>query len=479
MPRPSWILAAFVAAAGSDALAQSTATNLVMGAISFPGQRDNYAFNLATSSRFYFDSLTNSSTLTWSLTGPEGAVVTDQAFSGSDAQSVNNPTVTLPAGAYTLTVRSGGGTTGGYGFRLVNLADATLLSPGTVVTNPSTPANQTVLYQFPVTAGDRYYFHQISRTGLPNAWWRLMDPYGNQIFSQGFSDVGTAANPISLTAAGTYTLMIEGYIGDTGVGSYSFSVVPEGNVPPASFTGTPINPGDLVAGILPANTTNSYIFTLANAIRVVFDPLTNSPNLTLTLSGPSGIIVNQRGLNSVGGIYNFGPLNLPAGAYQLNVQGNATNSYQFRMLDLASATPITAGTTVTNALNPASAAALYRFNVATGVRFFFDSLGVNNLPDAYWRLVDPNNTVIFMTGAGNSQGPLTLSNAGTYTLVVDGYFGDPGNGTNIFRVVPITDGLQALTLGNVTGGAIHSPGQRQQYTFTLGSAAQLYFDSLT
>src|SRR5581483_879495 len=121
MPRPSWILAAFVAAAGSDALAQSTATNLVMGAISFPGQRDNYAFNLATSSRFYFDSLTNSSTLTWSLTGPEGAVVTDQAFSGSDAQSVNNPTVTLPAGAYTLTVRSGGGTTGGYGFRLVNL----------------------------------------------------------------------------------------------------------------------------------------------------------------------------------------------------------------------------------------------------------------------------------------------------------------------------------------------------------------------
>lgn len=473
------VLGACLCIVTSAALAQSTATNLVTGIIAVPGQRDNYAFSIGAGSRFYFDSLTNSGTLLWSLTGPEGAVITDRTFSGSDAQSVNDPTVSLPAGSYTLTVRSPGGTTGGYGFRFINVADATLLSSGTVVTNSSIPANQTALYQFQVTAGDRYYFHQISRTGLQNTWWRLMDPYGNQVFSQVFADVGTAANPLSLAAAGTYTLMIEGYIGDSGTGSYSFSVIPEGNVPPTPFAGTPITPGTLIAGILPANTTNSYTFTLAAAARIVFDPQTNSPNLTLSLQGPSGLLVNQRGINSLGGINNFGPLNLPAGNYQLNVQGNATNAYQFRVLDLAAAAPLTPGLPVTNTLSPASATAMYRFNVSSGARFFFDSLAVNNLPNAYWRLVDPNNAVVFFGGVNANQGPLSLTNSGTYSLVIAGYVGDPGSGTNVFNVVPLTDGLQAVTLGSVVSGAIASAGQRQQYTFSLGAPARLYFDALT
>src|SRR5690348_11776523 len=127
-----FVLGACLCLMNSAAPAQSTATNLVSGVIAVPGQRDNYAFSIGAGSRFYFDSLTNSSTLLWSLTGPEGPVITDQAFSSSDAQSVSDPTVSLPAGSYTLTVRSAGGTTGGYGFRFINLADATLLSSGTV-----------------------------------------------------------------------------------------------------------------------------------------------------------------------------------------------------------------------------------------------------------------------------------------------------------------------------------------------------------
>ena len=473
------VLAVLVGGPARQALAQSTATNLVTGVISVAGERDSYTFSLGAGARFYFDSLTNSSTLAWSLTGPEGAVVNGQPFSGSDAQSVSDPTVLLVPGSYTLTVAGPNAATGGYGFRFVNVADATLLSPGTVVTNSGLPANQTALYQFQVAAGDRYYFHQISRTGLVNTWWRLMDPYGNQIFSQSFTDVGSPSSPIPFSAAGTYTLMIEGYISDTGTGSYSFSVVPEGNVPPTPFTGTPVNAGDLISGILPANTTNSYTFTLATATRVIFDPLTNSPGLTLTLQGPSGVLVNQRGLNSVGGIYGFGPLNLPAGNYQLSLRGSQTNAYLFRMLDLASAAAVTPGVAVTNVLSPAAASSLYRFNVASGARFFFDSLAINNLPDATWRLIDPNNAIIFSTSASSSQGPFGFQNSGTYTLLVEGYFGDPGSGTNVFNIVPITDGLQALPLGNVVSGAIAYAGQRQQYTFTLPAAAQLYFDSLT
>ena len=466
----------------STARAQSTATNVVSGVISVPGQRDVYAFNVAATTRFYFDALTNASALQWSLSGPPGAVVANRSFTGSDAQSVNDPTVLLPAGNYTLTIQSSNGTTNGYAFRFVNLADATLLTPGTVVSNALAPANRTDLYQFTAAAGDRYYFHQIARTSLPNTWWRLMDPYGNQIFSQNFTDVGTPAAPVALPAAGVYTLMIEGYISDPGSGGYAFNAVPEGNVPPPPFTGTPMNLGDLIAGNLAANTTNAYTFTLASAARIIFDSQTNSPSLNWTLQGPSGVVVNRSGLNNSGGINGFGPLVLPAGGYQLNVQGNASSPYQFRLLDLAGATPLTPGTPVTNTLSPASADTIYRFTASAGARFYFDNLAVNNLPYAYWRLVDPYDTIVFASYvgyAGSSQGPLTLNNAGTYTLLVEGYYADSGSGTNTFNVVPVTDGLQALTLGSVVTGAVSSPGQRQQYTFTLAAAAQLYFDSLT
>src|SRR5450756_819428 len=97
----------------SAALAQSTATNVVAGLIGAPGQRDTYVFQVATNSRFYFDALTNVPSLQWSLSGPPIAPVVDRSFTASDAQSVGDPTVWLPVGDYTLTVKTEGRTTHG------------------------------------------------------------------------------------------------------------------------------------------------------------------------------------------------------------------------------------------------------------------------------------------------------------------------------------------------------------------------------
>src|SRR5215469_1471896 len=141
---------------------QSTATNVISGMIGYPGQQETYFFNLTADSRYYFDALSNASPLEWSLSGPEGALVTTRPFNSSDGQTISDPTVFLVAGNYTLTVQSSGGTTNGYGFRFVDLADATLLTPGTVVSNGFAPANRTDLYQFNANAGDLYYFHQIT-----------------------------------------------------------------------------------------------------------------------------------------------------------------------------------------------------------------------------------------------------------------------------------------------------------------------------
>jgi hypothetical protein len=169
-----------------------------------------------------------------------------------------------------------------------------------------------------------------------------------------------------------------------------------------------------MTGNLVANTTNSYIFTLANSARVVLDSQTNSPNLTWTLQGPSRMVVNPRGLNSSGGINGFGPLQLPAGSYQLNVIGSDSSPYRFRLLDLASAVPLPLGTPVTNVLSPASVEVLYSFTVPTASNFYFDSLRVDNLPDTYWRLVDSYGTILFANYVSSSQGPVTLTNTETH-----------------------------------------------------------------
>ncbi|PYK98758.1 MAG: hypothetical protein DME19_11285 [Verrucomicrobia bacterium] len=467
-----WLLA-------SKCLAQSTITNIISGVIGVPGERAVYTFSLATDSRFYFDALANVPSLQWSLSGPQGPVVADRSFTGSDAQSIADPTLALPAGAYTLTIHNPGGGTNGYVFRLVNLAEATLLTPGSVVTNTLSPANESDFHQFTASAGDQFYFQRIARVGLPSTWWRLLDPYGNQVFSQGFNDVGSPSSPVTVPATGTYTLLVEGSIGDTGSGSYSFNVVPEGNVPPPVFTGTPMNLGDPYASNLSANTTNAYIFSLTNTTRVVFDTYVNSANMNWTLQGPSGVVVNQRSFNTSDWGNNFGPFDLPAGNYQLRVQATANGLYGFRLVDLATAIPIAPGTPVSDTLNPAAATAAYRFTVGSAGKYFFNYQNSAGLDNAYWRLIDPYGGVVFVRSLSTDQGPLFLSNPGTYTLLVEGFYIDTGTGTYGFNVAPVSDGLQALTLGNVVSGAILSPGQRQQYTFTLPSSARLYFDSQT
>ncbi|HXT39679.1 MAG TPA: hypothetical protein VN887_06615, partial [Candidatus Angelobacter sp.] len=187
------VVLALASASLSLCLAQTTITNIVSGTISVPGERDVFTFSLDADARFYFDSLTNVSGLQWSLIGSPGTLVLNRSFSSSDAQSISDPDLFLPAGDYTLTVQDPGGLTNDYAFRLVNLAEATLLVPGTVVTNNLVPANKSDFYQFNALAGDQFYFHQVARVSLPNTYWRLIDPYGNQVFSQGFTDVGTPA----------------------------------------------------------------------------------------------------------------------------------------------------------------------------------------------------------------------------------------------------------------------------------------------
>src|SRR5579883_2086515 len=458
--------------------AQVSPPSVTAGTISAPGERDIYTFSVTnTGARFYFDSLSNLTSIAWSLTGPEGPVVSLRPFSASDAGLAPQPVLALVPGYYRLTVEGTGGATNGYALRLIDLSAASLLTPGTLVSNTLSPGTRTDLYQFSAAAGDQFQFTDISLNGAGNIFWELIDPFNNVIFARRFASTGTVA----LHASGTYTLLVEGFPDNSGPVSYALNAVFQGNVPPTPFVGSQMILGQDVTGSITNAGTNAYIFTLPAAARLVFDTLTNSPNAQWSLLGPPGL-VTSRALNFSDGYTGSSLLSLPPGDYQLTVSQTSPGTvfYNFRLLDLSTAQVITPGTPIFGALQPSQETAMYQFGASAGSTFFFDLYATNGPPNAYWRLVDPFNVIVASAAIQSVFGPTTLTIPGTYTLLLEGYYrNDPGNPAYRIDVIPVTSGLQTLSIGSVTSGAISMPGQLQRYVFTLPASAVLCFDSRT
>ncbi|SMP79595.1 YD repeat-containing protein, partial [Neorhodopirellula lusitana] len=192
---------------GNDGIDPPTGTPITLGSvvssdIAVTGEQDVYTFTLTTVSNLYFDSLSDNSSLYWTLVGPSGQLA-NRSFTNSDQYQ---PLLDAVPGDYTLTVDGSGDATGAYGFRLLDLLSATAITPGTPVDGDLNPADETDLYRFDVTAGDRYFIDVQAESGTGNTRWRLFDPFGNQLFDNSLSDVDT----LTMEQAGNYTLAVEG-----------------------------------------------------------------------------------------------------------------------------------------------------------------------------------------------------------------------------------------------------------------------------
>ena len=202
------------------------------------------------------------------------------------------------------------------------------------------PGNETDAYRFNVTAGERYFFDVQGVSTGGSIDWRLIDPYGQQVWYNSFADVTTQ----TLTVTGAYTLLIEGAVGNTGPVGYGFNVQKVTNTTAALTLGAQVD-----GAISQTGQQNLYTFTLANASQLYFDSLTNDSTFNWTLTGPRGTEINARSFQSSDAdslsLSNPPALNLIAGSYTLAVAGigDRTGSYGFRLLDLASAPAVATG----------------------------------------------------------------------------------------------------------------------------------------
>ncbi len=187
----------------ADTTTPMTIGTRVNGNISVPGESDNYTFTLGAKSLLAFDSLVDID-IRWTLTGPNGVVVSDRSLRSSDAFD-GFAILALDAGNYTLTLSAPGDVTGAYAFRLLDTGAGAALAPGVAVNGVLSGGNETDIYRFDAIAGERYFFDQVSATNTDTAW-RLLDPYGGQVWGAGFNDIDVQ----TLKFTGTYTLLIEG-----------------------------------------------------------------------------------------------------------------------------------------------------------------------------------------------------------------------------------------------------------------------------
>ncbi|HAV62349.1 MAG TPA: hypothetical protein DCY13_08305, partial [Verrucomicrobiales bacterium] len=454
-------------------------SDAVSGMIAYAGDEDRYSFQLAAPATMYFDSRTSSSSLNWTLTGPPGTVVNARGFNNSDSESSSDPLLPLPAGDYTLVIRGSGSNTGAYEFALLNLADATLIAPSTVIANHAFPRRTTDLYQFTANSGDVMSFDRLTLVNGGSPYWRLVDPYGKIVWATHFNDV----NNVTLPATGNYTLMVEGTISGGSATSYSFQLLPQGGTPPPAFTGTPLTLGAGITNVLAtAGTTNAFTFTLAQPTRLYFDSLTNNSNLRYSLHGPPGVVASTRGVS--GGI-NGDLHSVPAGDYQLVISAanNYSGSYAFRLHDLAAAKPVALDSVVSGTNAPAAGLNAYRFTATAGTRLFFDTLSRSGYAwhgMAFWSLIDPFGNPLFGDQGFNDRGSTTLNASGNYTLWVAGGDAEPGlEGAHSFKLVTVTETTTALALNTPYSGSINTPGQTRRYTFSIPQSTRVYFQSLT
>ena len=391
-------------------------------------------FTLATDRTIALDSLTATDQMQLSLMGPNGGLVIDangQAISnrglnsGVDNGYYGSSFAKLKAGAYTLTLTGSGATTGAFALKLLDVASATVISKGAVVSGQLAPANSLQIYQFNATAGDNINFDVLSNgPGSPNV--KLLDPYGSYVtWASSFYDL----NNLSLASTGTYTLFVSGedYRDPVNYGptNYSFQLVDNGNTPVVLPVGTALALGDVQVGSLPAGGASSvYNFTLAADTTVYFDPQSITPGYSTfwSLQGPRGVEVNRSHFGYYNGEEGARTVTLKAGTYALTVASDdaAVPEFRFRLLDLAAvAAPLVLNADTTGQLSPGSAAAAYSFDATAGQHVFFQATSTDN-GGLRWRLVGPNgNEVVGNTGWSDWES--NLATAGRYTLLIEGY----------------------------------------------------------
>ena len=339
-------------------------------------------------------------------------------------------------------------------------------------------ASETQTFRFAAQEGDHFFVDRLSSSGSLTA--RVLRPDGKVLAGPtGLTDLDLVDLPMD----GIYTIVVEGQPGAIDPAAFSLKLLQVADDQAA------LTIGATTTGHISPGQQDLYSFTLASDRTLVFDGLVNPGSVNWTLTGPRGIEMSARSFtssNSYDSYYESG-LNLPAGDYQLRIDGagDVDTDYAFRLVDIASGIAVTLDTEVTGSIDPAAESDVYRFSGAAGDQIAITKLVGNGGGDTYLRIIDPAGRPITNPAWFYNTINLTLPMAGTYTILLESRYYVGTAHPYSFTVsktgnVPPADLSQgvALTLGASVTGTLDGS-TPDLHTFTTTGPKRVYLDSQT
>ncbi|HET7329337.1 LEPR-XLL domain-containing protein, partial [Dyella sp.] len=436
------------------------------GSIAQPGQSVQYSFTLNAPTTVLMNPSQNGSNLQWTLTGPRGTEAPLQGFN-------NGPNLmSLPTGTYVLTVAYSDLSTGNFDFTLADTSTMPVLAVDQTTHTAFTSNGQAQGFVLNVPA-DGSYSMDVPPYNGSNAAWIIRNAQGSVVASNWIS--GNNSTPFKLSA-GQYVLTWESP--NTANMAIDFALRQVVTV------AQPLTLGTAVSGTI-ANIAQrqEYDFSLAAPTRVLFDSLSNRSDISWTLIGPDGTVVNPTALSGTQGSSAGDPIALNAiGNYQLLIVpvGHALGDFAFNLLDLAAAPALVIGTSQSIALAPGNSSTAYTINAHAGD---YVSLQVSSLAggNASVTLVDANGNKVLATTTltGTDSFTLALPHDGAYQLIVAGDIANTAETDISYSAKLITPQQGTLALGSDIQGSTSTAGVPDTYRFTLNTPTKLFVDGLT
>jgi hypothetical protein len=436
------------------------------GEIARPGEEDRFTLDIQAGQRLLFDGLgENEGFIMARLESPSGRYQFEVSAS-ADAW----PVYATETGTYTLMLYGVNGATGGYWFRILDLAAVEEMDLSAPVTGRLDPPTQTQAYQFHGTAGQRLKFES-SAASATSAGWSLLAPFGLNLLS---AHVGSDMGEVTLPVTGTFWILVQGQTADIQPLDYELQVTLI-----SEPSGVPTGFGTIHTGAIEHGETNTFHYTAPAGTTVFFDSLGGeSPWIIADLFGPDGSLVSWTWTREDGR-----PVTLPlSGSYTLELRPHVfqMGSYAFRLLDLSSsAVPLEAGVVAEGFLDPATATDVYQFDGSPGRRCYIDFIETGPFT-VQFEVVAPSGQTIASTWWGTTSGEslFTLTEPGRHLLFVR-------NNTTMpveyrLRVLDLNE-APADTIGFDTPvhGMLERGWQTDLFRFDGWAGQRLFFDSQT
>jgi membrane-associated phospholipid phosphatase/methionine-rich copper-binding protein CopC len=405
--------------------------------------------------KLYFDALVAANIGLWTLYDPNNQSLTSIGLDTDFEAALTTD------GIYLLVIN---GDRVNYSFNVTNPATTTTpLTLGTTFTGKIAQLGEVNEYTFTGAVGQRLYYDGAIDNSTSTIFCQLVSPTGQIVFNLSDADLDRA--PFTLTEAGTYKLTFNAY---GSLGDYSFRLLDTG-------LATALTPGMTVTDTLtPGLEADIYRIDGKAGQKLYFDSLLTATSGTWTLYG-----VNNQSVASSGLGRDF-ETTLSDGTYFLVISGdnaNGNTNYSFKVTEIEPTTQaLTLGSTITSSIAQSGQQDVYTFTGAVGQRLYYDGLINNTTSTIYSQLISPSGQTVFGNGDADADlNPVTLTEVGTYKLILYGYLDNTGDYS--FKLIDATAAPNLSLNTNISGTL--DPGLKTEIYRINGTAGQkLKFDSL-